>query len=71
MKNPDLVLQKAGYSQSPTHSRLAECGSQAIQAMPDHPDNGFSSQRFSSQYAIRYSSCQYLIMDQADGDPML
>ena len=34
---PDLVCQKAGYPQSPTHSRPADCGNrQAIQARPDH-----------------------------------
>ena len=37
MENPDLVYQKAGYSQSLTHSRPAECGSrQGIQARPDN-----------------------------------
>ena len=39
VENPDLVYHKTGYPQSPTHSRLAECGSrQAIKARPDHPD---------------------------------
>ena len=39
VENPDLVYQKPGYPQSPTHSRLAECGSrQAIKARPDHPE---------------------------------
>ena len=39
MENLDLVYQKTSDSQSPTHSRQAECGSiQAIQARPDHPD---------------------------------
>ena len=39
MENLDLVHQKSSNSQSPTHSRLAECGSrQAIQARPDHPN---------------------------------
>ena len=34
-----MVYQEASDSQSPTHSRPAECGSrQAIQARPDHPD---------------------------------
>ena len=38
MENLDLVHQKSSNSQSPTHSRPAECGSrQAIQARPDHP----------------------------------
>ena len=37
VENPDLVYQQTGYSQSPTHSRLAECVStQAIQARPDN-----------------------------------
>ena len=39
MENLDLVHQKSSISQSPTHSRPAECGhSQAIQARPDHPN---------------------------------
>ena len=39
VKNPDMALHEAGYSQSPTHSRMAEYGSrQAIQARPDHPE---------------------------------
>ena len=39
MENLDLVHQKSSKSQSPTHSRLAECGSrQAIQARSDHPN---------------------------------
>ena len=39
MENLDLVQQKSSNSQSPTHSRPAECGSrQAIQARPDHPN---------------------------------
>ena len=39
MGNLDLVHQKSSNSQSPTHSRPAECGSrQAIQARPDHPN---------------------------------
>ena len=39
MENLDLVHQKSSNSQSPTHSRPAECGSrQAIQARPDHPN---------------------------------
>ena len=38
VENLDLVHQETGYSQSPTHSRLSECGSrQAIQTRPDHP----------------------------------
>ena len=37
VENPDLVYQQTGYSQSPTHSRLGECGSrQPIQARPDN-----------------------------------
>ena len=37
VENPDLVYQQTGYSQSPTHSRPAECGSrQTIQAKPDN-----------------------------------
>ena len=39
MENLDLVHQKSSNSQSPTHSRPAECGRrQAIQARPDHPN---------------------------------
>ena len=39
MGNLDLVHQKSSNSQSPTHSRPAECGSrQAIQARSDHPN---------------------------------
>ena len=46
MENPDLVLKKAGDSQSPTHSRLAECHSrQANQARPDHPGRIVPSSR--------------------------
>ena len=38
MENLDLVHQQSSNSQSPTHSRPAECSSrQAIQARPDHP----------------------------------
>ena len=52
VENPDLVYQQTGYSQSPTHSRLAECGSrQAIQAKPDNSNSGPSFQRSSRQYA--------------------
>ena len=37
VENPDLVLQKARYSQSPTHSRLADCSSrQTIKTRPDY-----------------------------------
>ena len=37
VKNPDLVYQQTGYSQSPTHSRPAEYGSrQTIQGRPDN-----------------------------------
>ena len=50
MENLDLVYQEASNSQSPTHSRPAECGSrQAIQTRPDHsngmvpPFRGFQS----------------------------
>ena len=46
----DLVHQTSSNSQSPTHPRLAECGSrQAIPSRPDHsnrmvpPSRGFSS----------------------------
>ena len=47
MENPDLVLKKAGDSQSPTHSRLAECHSrQANQARPDHPGRIVPSRGF-------------------------
>ena len=68
VENPDLVFQKTGYCQSPTHSRLAECASrQAIQAWPDH-SNGFVSPprglpsnmqqvaRASDLFATRYNS---------------
>ena len=38
MEDRDLVFQKKGHPQSPTHSRPAECGSRhAIQARPGHP----------------------------------
>ena len=37
VENPHLLYHHTGYSQSPTHSRLTECGSrQAIQARPDN-----------------------------------
>ena len=40
VENPDLVLQKTGYSQSLTHSWPAECDSrQTIQVGPDHQMN--------------------------------
>ena len=46
MENLDLVYQKTSNSQSPTHSRPAECGSrQAIQAGPDHPNGVVSPSR--------------------------
>ena len=46
MENFDLVYQKTSDSQSPTHSRPAECGSrQAIQARPDHPNGVVSPSR--------------------------
>ena len=46
MENPGLVFQKTGYSQSPTHSRPAGCGSrQAIQARTDHSDRVVSPSR--------------------------
>ena len=46
MENPDLVYKQAGYSQSPTHSRPAECGSrQAIQARPNHSNRMVSPSR--------------------------
>ena len=53
VENPDLVYHKTGYPQSPTHPRLAECGSrQAIKARPDHPDRVVSpSGGFFNQYA--------------------
>ena len=39
MENADLMLQETGDSQSPTHSRSAECHSrQAIQTRADHSD---------------------------------
>ena len=39
MGNLELVHQKSSNSQSPTHSRSAECGSrQTIPARPDHPN---------------------------------
>ena len=37
VENPDLVYQQAGYSQTPTYSRPAECGRR--QAIQDRPDN--------------------------------
>ena len=50
MENLDLVHQKPSNSQSPTHSRPAECGSrQAIQARPDK--SGLSFRRSSKQFA--------------------
>ena len=52
VENLDLVYQETSDSQSPIHSRPAECGSrQAIQARPDHPNSGFSFQRSSKLYA--------------------
>ena len=46
VENFDLVFQETSDSQSPTHSRLAECGSrQAIQVRPDHPDRVVSPSR--------------------------
>ena len=46
VKNPDLMFQKTGDSQSLTHSRPAECDSrQAIQARPDHPNRVVSPSR--------------------------
>ena len=42
----DLMCQETSNSQSPTHSRLAECGSrQAIQARPDHQNRVVSPSR--------------------------
>ena len=42
----DLVFQETSHSISPTHSRLAECGSTlAIQARPDHPERVVSPSR--------------------------
>ena len=46
MENPDLVFHKTVDSQSPAHSRPAECGSrQAMQARPDHPNRVVSPSR--------------------------
>ena len=46
VENPDVVFQKTGDSQSPTHSRPAECGSrQAIHAGPDYTDRMVSPSR--------------------------
>ena len=46
VKNPDLVCQETGNSQSSTHPRPAECDSkQAIQARSDHPDRMVPSPR--------------------------
>ena len=46
MEDTDLVHQKKGHPQSPTHSRSAECGSrQAIQAGSDYPDRVVSPSR--------------------------
>ena len=37
VENPYQMYQQTGYSQSPTHSRPAECGNRhAIQARPDY-----------------------------------
>ena len=42
----DLVFQKAGYSKSPTYSRLAEYGSrEAIHARPDNSNSVVSPSR--------------------------
>ena len=46
VKNLDLVHQETSYTQSPTHSRLSECGGrQAIQTRPDHRDREVSPSR--------------------------
>ena len=46
MENLDLVHQETSNSQSPTHSRPAECGSrQAIQARPEHSNRVVSPSR--------------------------
>ena len=46
VENFNLVFQETSDSQSPIHSRPAECGSrQAIQARPDHPDRVVSPSR--------------------------
>ena len=46
MENLDLVYQETSNSQSPTHSRPAECGSrQAIQTRPDHSNRVVSPSR--------------------------
>ena len=46
MENLDLVYQETSNSQSPTHSRPAECGSrQVIQTRPDHSNRVVSPSR--------------------------
>ena len=46
VENPDLVYQQTGYSQSPTHSRPAECGSKyTIQARPGNSNRVISPSR--------------------------
>ena len=51
MKNLDLVYQETSNSQSPTHSRPAECGSrQAIQTRPDHLNRVVSPSRSFPSY---------------------
>ena len=46
VENPNLVYQQTGYSQSPTHSKPAECGSRhAIQARPDNSNRVVSPPR--------------------------
>ena len=68
---PDLVLQKASYSQSLTHSRPAECGSrQTIQARPDHSNRIVSPPRgLPRQYATggtKLRSFCYKVQQQTD-----
>ena len=51
MENLDLVYQETSNSQSPTHSRPAECSSrQAIQARPDHSNRVVSPSRSFPSY---------------------
>ena len=55
----NLVFQETGDCQSPTHSRLAECGSrQSIQARPDYPDRVVSPFRGLSADSSRWHQPQ-------------
>ena len=54
MENIDLVYQKPSNSQSPTHSRSAECGGRLGQTIQK---SGLSFQRSSEQYATGRSFC--------------